>query len=647
MNSRLDPPLVARNGKLLKVLGIARISTDHQNEMSLEDQKQLYRRWLKEHTPLPFDLHCIAGRGSGECLDRAESREAEAAVESREFDLVLAEDLGRIFRRMQAYIFCETCEDFETRLIAINDYVDTFREDWRLTAFFAAMRHEAYNRDTGKRIRRTLRNRFVQGGVFQCAIYGYIKPPGAICDDDVRKDPDAEPVYETWFCRLEAGDSFADVADWLNEEGIPMGPYCRSDRWTGPMVARITRNPILKGVRVRNDKMSKRINKTGRRKSVKAPPEERLERYCPHLAFIDPDRYDNVIRMLAEGSKKYRRNGDDGQDPRADVPKMRTRFPGQMIDCGICGRLYVYGGHGQTDHLMCTGARGYRCWNGVTVDGPLAAQRIALAVNREIESLPDFDQAALAAIREQAAKADESRQKSLRQFALKEQQLNREIDNVLAFIRRGDASDRVHEELRSLEQAMSQVRYDHGQLSQQPEQAVEVPDIADIRKLWESSVSELAIESWDFCKLMRRLIEQIEVYPHRLCDGGHIVLRARFRVRLTKLLTDSRLQSALPGNWNKVVTVDLFDPPQREEYRSRVVSLRRHMPEQQVAKALGITQTAAQRAAALQRMLDALGVDDAYRPVHEPPDDYGKLSRHKNARYDLDPLPNAGRLWRP
>jgi hypothetical protein len=38
------------------------------------------------------------------------------------------------------------------------------------------------------------------------------------------------------------------------------------------MVKQTTHNKILKGLRVRNDKMSKRINKTGHRKSVKAPP---------------------------------------------------------------------------------------------------------------------------------------------------------------------------------------------------------------------------------------------------------------------------------------------------------------------------------------------------------------------------------------
>ena len=47
--------------------------------------------------------------------------------------------------------------------------------------------------------------------------------------------------------------------------------------------------------------------------------------------------------------------------------------------------MYVFGGHGQRDHLECDGARNYACWNGITVDGPLATERITQAVFAEME----------------------------------------------------------------------------------------------------------------------------------------------------------------------------------------------------------------------------------------------------------------------
>jgi hypothetical protein len=329
MTAFLDPPLVPRNGRTLKVLATCRISGDNQDVKSLADQEALYRRWLVEHTELTYEMDVIAGRGSGECLDRVEYDLAIEKVESQQFDLFLCEDLGRICRRVHAHLFCELCEDKGTRLIAINDHVDTGREDWGLCSFFAVMRHETYNKDTAKRIRRTLRHRFSQGGVFQCEIYGYIKPPGAQGEADVRKDLAAEPIYHEWFRRLENGGTYAEIADWLNDQHIPTGRHSRSRRWSVAMVSRITHNPILKGLRERNNKISRRVNKTGRRRCVKAPPEERLERHCPHLAFFEPAYYDRVIRIIDQRNAKYRRRGINGIDQRKDVPKKRTAWPGQ------------------------------------------------------------------------------------------------------------------------------------------------------------------------------------------------------------------------------------------------------------------------------------------------------------------------------
>ena len=56
MLSQLQPPRVPRNVHRLKVLGIARTSTENQDPLSLADQEALYRYWLGQHTDLPFDL---------------------------------------------------------------------------------------------------------------------------------------------------------------------------------------------------------------------------------------------------------------------------------------------------------------------------------------------------------------------------------------------------------------------------------------------------------------------------------------------------------------------------------------------------------------------------------------------------------------
>ncbi len=172
----LQVPLRARNGSHLRGITVARISGHTQDEKSLTDQGAMYKQWVRNNTDQKFTLRMIATRGSGELLDRSELKLLRKLIRNNKYDFVLAEDLARICRRVDAIKICESCEDHGVRLIAMNDHIDTALESWRLASFFAAMRHEQYNSDTGKRIRRTQRNRFMQGGIVQTLIFCYDKP---------------------------------------------------------------------------------------------------------------------------------------------------------------------------------------------------------------------------------------------------------------------------------------------------------------------------------------------------------------------------------------------------------------------------------------------------------------------------------------
>jgi site-specific DNA recombinase len=89
------------------------------------------------------------------------------------------------------------------------------------------------------------------------------------------------------------------------------------------------------------------------------------------------------------------------------------------------------------------------------------------------------------------------------------------------------------------------------------------------------------------------------------------------------------------------LVVDLFDPPQREAYREAVVEQRRRGAKfKTIAKALGITATAAQNAAALQRAMDAAGVADAYVRVTSPEECLRRLRRHRHGRFAFRSVPD-------
>lgn len=631
-------PFVPKSGSVLVVVGICRISTTHQDPRSLADQEAYYRRWLQEHVTIAWTLEIIASQGSGENLERAEY--LSLVERTAEFDLVLTEDLGRICRRVHAHVFCENAVDQQTRVIAINDHVDTAVEGWELSSYFAVMRHETYNKDTSKRIRRSLRNRFTQGGVVQCLPYGYLKPHPKATDAECSKDPAAERIYREWFQRLEEEQSYAEIADWLNALGIPVGPYARSPRWTPELVAKVTHNPILKGERRRNERMVDRINKSGRKKSIKAPPAELLIRHCPHLAFFDPAYYDGIIAMLRLRNDKYRR-GKTGPDCRRNVPRRRTRWPGQHLRCGICGRQFVFGGHGQTHHLMCDGARRHLCWNGVTCNGPLMVQKVMAAIRNELECLAGFDEAFRRLVMEEAKAGVSEIATEISLLDRQEGKLVRSIEHYTQAIGEFGTSVALLNSLREAETRLADLRFRRQRLrADQAKQAPELPTAEEWKELARSAFQEIDTTSPAFGRLMRELIPEIHVYPYRLIDGGLPVLRAKFTLNLVGFLpTSSRLPEALSA-FQRPMVVDLFDKPQRELIRPAVVAgmQRPRMTYKALAEQLSEHASVAQRAAQIQRLMDSAGVTDPYLPIRSPIEGNAKYSRHRHRRFRFEPL---------
>ena len=635
MYQSFSPPLKPKNGGVLKVLDVERISTVHQDERSLDDQRQLVRKYVSDRYEGEVEFVSVASRISGERLDSKAFNTIEAHIETGGFDLLIVEDLGRICRRLHAYMVIEHAEDHGTRVIAINDHLDTGSDNWRNNALFAVLHHQQHNHDTASRIRRSHRNRFVQGGVVLDTIFGFEKPKGCKSDDELRKLPEAEPIYEEWFSILERGGTYSEVADYLNANNVPTGPASRSKTWTPKAVSRVTRNPLIKGVRVRNDRMSKRVNSTGRRKSIKAPKEERLERHCPHLVFIEPERFDRLMRELEKRNGKYSRGKAAKRDPRAGVAKKRTLWPGQSMHCGICGSLLYYGAHGCKNRLCCSGALSYKCWNGTSISGPKTAARICEEVWKFVEQLPEFDDAFLRMISEEFELQGSDTTERLKGLKNRLETISRESDNLLAAIRNGKAFDLLTQDLERLQSERRDVDDEIHRLEQAQKKRPNLPSMDALRSKAAEIFRDMPRESQDFGRLMNGIVRSITVHPYVPIDGGNIVLRATFELHLSSLSGSDSVD--LPNLMHEL-TVDLFDPPQRIEYLEEVRRLTStsedgvKLKERDIAARLGITQTAVQRAKHLARNMDANSVSDPYVRIEQPLE-HGRNRRHRHPRF--------------
>jgi site-specific DNA recombinase len=484
-------------------------------------------------------------------------------------------------------------------------------------------------------------NRFVKlGGSTPLPTFGYIKPEGAKTFDAWKKDPAAEPILQEWARRLLASPNCTAVADWLNDEKVPTGKYCRTKKWTGAVVRRISANPLLKGLPGRGFKHTIKHHEIGRRISVKKPEGPRF-RECPHLAHWTPEVFDEINAVLQAANQGRGRKPVNGTDPRMRVPRKRTRFPGQHARCWYCGRQSVWGGNGMKDNLQCNGSREWRCWNSIGFNGALATARIVEAVWTELTQLDGFDEQFRRLVDEARRAGDVDQTRERTELDRDEDDDVRRRQNLLDSMAEYGPQPMIKERLAELEARKRERAGRRRRLDRLKGTPPELPDsVADLRRLFEEKASNLAEDTPEFGDLLRLVVPEIHVYLVRLIDGGHLLPRARVRLTLGGLVPDADRAPGLNELLTRELTLDLFEPPQRERIRVEATRLAALGHEQrQITRMLpeSVTQPAVSKALILDRMMRERNLETPYEFVGEPPEDYGKLRRHENAKYRFEP----------
>lgn len=298
---------------------------------------------------------------------------------------------------------------------------------------------------------------------------------------------------------------------------------------------------------------------------------------------------------------------------------------------------------------MCSGAHNYKCWNAISFDGPQFRTDVTRLILDEISKLPAFEPEFLAMLREEIGQLDSRRARGEQELDIAEHRLNREIANLMGVFREHGSSAILLSELRRLESSQEQLAIQRDELSRRPVRNIKIPTIECVQQFAREEFDRLAAESFEFASLMRRVLPSIYVFPYRLCDGGHIVLRAKITfTALPFVSADASQLDGLSRRLSSGFVVDLFRPPQREEFRSQIVEIlasREEVTQRQMAARLGVTLPVVQRARRLSRQMESIGVTDAYIPLREPPDDYPKMRRHLRPRFKFTPLDGFPGEW--
>jgi DNA invertase Pin-like site-specific DNA recombinase len=188
--------------------------------MSIQNQKMILQRYADEHHF--FNTKFFVDDGfSGVDFDRREGLQAMLReVEAGNVATVITKDLSRLGRN-----YLKTGElieiifpEYEVRYIAINDGVDTSREDNEFTPLRNWF-NEFYARDTSKKIRAVKQAQAARGERVNGAYpYGYIIDPEN--KNHLLTDPETAHVVRQIFKMYVQGERMCRIQSWLKENEI-------------------------------------------------------------------------------------------------------------------------------------------------------------------------------------------------------------------------------------------------------------------------------------------------------------------------------------------------------------------------------------------------------------------------------------------
>ena len=326
---------------------------------SIQNQKLILQRYADEHHLMNTQFFVDDGF-SGVSFEREGLQAMLREVEAGHVSTVITKDLSRLGRN-----YLKTGElieiifpEYEVRYIAINDGVDTARDDNEFTPLRNWF-NEFYARDTSKKIRAVKQAKAQKGErVNGEAPYGYIIDPTN--KNHLLPDPETEHVVKQIFSMYVQGYRMCQIQDWLAENKILTVSELRFVR-TGksqhprPQLGLIYNWPdkTLYDILTRKEYLGHTI--TGKtykvsyksKKTRKNPEEKRYFFPNTHKALIDEETFELAQKRIATRTRPTKSEEID-------------LFSGLMF-CADCGyKLYLIKGAGTPERKHAYTCGNYR-----------------------------------------------------------------------------------------------------------------------------------------------------------------------------------------------------------------------------------------------------------------------------------------------
>lgn len=616
----------------LRVISLGRLSqpkeTKEETLESLDAIRRENERLLDQLYPGPKEIRYLAEQVSGTIPERETIQILWELVATGEWDVIVAEDLSRIFRNPRFQLgFVQDAVDIGIRVICFADHLDTADEHWETLAACATLRHGLLIPDTRRRIRRTATDSFHKGGQVGRVRITHLR----VSKDDaksgkygpvglrIRRNPEFIEVVPQIRLRMEQGHSPLAIVDWLNHSQIPVGAYVKKGMWTLKLFRSTIEDPLLHGTRRFRVRRHQQIFKTGKYRRDRNPKPE--EEHVEELAYMTRAEQEAMLAIFG-----WRINWDTPPEsssphPRKGIPRKQSTWPGQAVKCCICvGTTFKCGKFLRCRHSFRR--FGETCWNHIQAPiAPLRKHVVDWLVRQSEESLA-FRQFLLTAIKEQLNSQQSKRlsrgaryRADIAALELKERNLRESI--AMANKIAGDSLEGLVEDLGKVSSELKNKRKEQALVEDAPEDEglTDEQIIGRLQKI----LKRLIETSYGMAEVLQQLIKRCEIVPVQALDTGLVRARARFEFRTLSFDPHGNLVEGREES-----TVDLFQPALHIALLQQVVELRSQSPRptlKQIGAQLGTSYMTVKRALAYQKLMDAEGLTDPYRELTSKPTD--------------------------
>ena len=321
---------------------------------SISNQKRILEDYA-EQQGFANCVHFTDDGISGTRFDRPGFQKMIDEVKADRISVVIVKDMSRFGRDyLQVGTYMEVLRKHDTRLIALNDSVDTLKGDDEFTPFRNIM-NEWYARDTSKKIRSAFQAKNLAGKHTSSSVpYGYLKS-----EQDKNQwviDPVAAPIVQRIYRMAMEGKGPYQIANILSNEHIEIPAYYHQKlgiglwktreikspyRWGSSTIVHILTNPSYLG-HTCNFKTRKHFKD---KKSHYVDQDQWNIIKDTHEPIIDQETYDTVQRMRA-GIRRY-------PDGWGEVHPLA----GLLYCADCCSPMYIHrtGNGNRTANFSCSG----------------------------------------------------------------------------------------------------------------------------------------------------------------------------------------------------------------------------------------------------------------------------------------------------